>query len=119
MCEDPSRLPRARETDELKAEADGRVARHRLPRGGRAAMLLGAGRETVDSRIDPAVGLVLQKKVGDLVVAGEPLVVLHVNDRRNLDEARALLRAAIRVAPEAPPARPLIRAVIDAAPPPS
>jgi pyrimidine-nucleoside phosphorylase len=119
VCDDPARLPRARETEELKAEEDGRVAAIGCRAVGVAAMLLGAGRETVDSRIDPAVGLVLQKKVGDLVLAGEPLAVLHVNDRRNLDEARALLRSAIRIAPEAPPARPLIRAVIDAAAPAS
>jgi pyrimidine-nucleoside phosphorylase len=119
VCEDPGRLPHTQEQVELKAQADGRVAAITSRAVGVAAMLLGAGRETVDSRIDPAVGLVLQKKVGDLVIAGEPLAVLHVNDRKNLDQALALLRSAIRVAPEAPPARPLIRAVIDAEAPPS
>jgi pyrimidine-nucleoside phosphorylase len=119
VCEDPGRLPRARETVEVKAEEDGRVARIACRDVGVAGMLLGAGRETVDSRIDPAVGLVLQKKVGDLVIAGETLAVLHVNDRLRLEEARELLKGAFRIAPEAPPARPLILAVIDAAAPAS
>jgi thymidine phosphorylase len=89
------------------------VARIACRAVGQAAMLLGAGRETVDSRIDPAVGLVLHKKVGDLVIAGEPLMTLHVNDEGRLDEARGLLEGAVRLAPEAPPAQPLIRMVLD------
>jgi thymidine phosphorylase len=74
-------------------------------------MLLGAGRETLDSRIDPAVGVVLHKKVGDLVVEGEPLLTVHVNDRARLDQALAILRAAVQVGPEAPAAVPLVREV--------
>jgi pyrimidine-nucleoside phosphorylase len=76
-------------------------------------MLLGAGRETVDSRIDPAVGLVLHKKVGDPVLAGEPLMTVHVNDRARLDEALAVLRAAVEVRPQAPPTTPLVREVLN------
>src|SRR5438128_402528 len=72
VCDDPSRLPAAREKVDLRAENGGRVARIACRAVGHAAMLLGAGRETVDSRIDPAVGLMLHKKVGDPVEAGEP-----------------------------------------------
>jgi pyrimidine-nucleoside phosphorylase len=113
VCDDPSLLPRAADTVALKAEQDGRVAAIACRAVGHAAMLLGAGRETVDSRIDPAVGLVLHKKVGDLVIKGEPLLTLHVNDPRRVGEALALLRGAIRIAPEAPARAPLIRAVLD------
>jgi thymidine phosphorylase len=44
-------------------------------------MLLGAGRARVDSRIDPAVGVILHKKVGDSVAAGEPLCTILSNDQ--------------------------------------
>jgi pyrimidine-nucleoside phosphorylase len=113
VCEDPGRLPRARETVELKAERDGRVAKIACRRVGHAAMLLGAGRETVTSTIDPAVGLVLHKKVGDLVVQGEPLMTVHLNERRRLEEAMALLRQAVTLAPEAPVRKPMIQCVLD------
>ena len=60
------------------------------------------GRETVDSRIDPAVGFVLHKKVGDAVAPGEPLVTLHVNDRAREKGARAAPSARIRIGAAAP-----------------
>ncbi len=113
VCDDTSRLPQARETVELRSEAEGRVAGIACRTVGRAAMLLGAGRETVDSRIDPAVGVVLHKKVGDPVREGESLMTLHVNERGRLEEATALLRQAVRIAREAPPATPLVRLVLD------
>jgi pyrimidine-nucleoside phosphorylase len=113
VCDDPKRLPAAREKVDLRAESGGRVADIACRAVGQAAMLLGAGRETVDSRIDPAVGLILHKKVGDPVEAGEPLITLHVNDRQRLDESLSLLKAAIRVERQAAVPGPLIRAVLD------
>jgi len=113
VCDDPSRLPQARETVELRAKAEGRVTGIACRAVGQAGMLLGAGRETVDSRIDPAVGIVLHKKVGDPVREGESLMTLHVNDRGRLEEATHLLSQAVRIAREAPPAAPLVRLVLD------
>ena len=113
VCDDLSRLPRAAETVELRAESGGRVTGIACRAVGTAAMLLGAGRETVDSTIDPGVGLVLRKKVGDAVSTGEPLATVHVSDRRRLDEALAMLRRAIRIGPEAPAPRPLVHAVME------
>jgi pyrimidine-nucleoside phosphorylase/thymidine phosphorylase len=112
IADDPGRLPRAAETVPVPAPADGRVAAIACRAVGHAAMLLGAGRETVDSRIDAAVGLVIEKKVGDLVVHGEPLATVHVNDRTGLEEALQMVGQAFRIAPEAPPARPLVRQVL-------
>jgi pyrimidine-nucleoside phosphorylase len=113
VCDDPGRLPRARETVELKAERDGRVARIACRSVGQAAMLLGAGRETVSSAIDPAVGLTVHKKVGDLVIQGEPLFTVHVNERRRLEEVLLLLKQAMTLAAEAPERKPMIQAVLD------
>jgi pyrimidine-nucleoside phosphorylase len=113
VCDDVALLPRARERVELRAPSDGRVAAIGCRAVGQAAMLLGAGRETVESRIDPAVGLVLHKKVGDVVAQGEPLLTLHVNERDRLDEAVRLLEQAVHLAPEAPASVPLIREVLD------
>ena len=56
-------------------------------------MLLGAGRETLDSDIDYSVGIVLQKKVGDYVNQGETLALLYVADK-NIEEATKILESA-------------------------
>jgi pyrimidine-nucleoside phosphorylase len=113
VCDDLAALPGARERVDVKAKGEGRVTRIACRAVGRAAMLLGAGRETVDSRIDPAVGVVLHKKVGDLVLPGEPLMTVHVNDRSRLDDALAILESAVQLGPQALPTVPLVREVID------
>lgn len=118
VCDDTGILPRARKVVPIRADKEGRVSRIACRTVGEAAMLLGAGRETVSSLIDPAVGLVLHKKVGDLVVEGEPLLSLHVNDEARLADVVARLSGAIRIAPHAAPAGPLIRAVLAGDPTP-
>jgi pyrimidine-nucleoside phosphorylase len=110
--EDPGRLPRARERRPVPARGEGFVARIDTEALGRAAMLLGAGRETVDSRIDPAVGLVVERKPGASVRPGESLVVLHYNDASRLEEAERLVDSAYQIEEEPPPLPPLIREVI-------
>jgi pyrimidine-nucleoside phosphorylase len=113
ICDDTGRLPRAGETTDLRAERGGFVTRLASRAVGHAIMLLGAGRETMASSIDPAVGVVLHRKVGDRVEEGEPLLTVHVNQRRRLDEAVAILRAAVSVGPEPPPPAPLIQEVLE------
>ena len=112
VCDDTSRLPRAARTVEVRAESAGRVTAMRCAEVGTAAMVLGAGRETVDSTIDPAVGLVLHKKVGDAVAKDEPLATLHVNDEQRLEEAVTMIRSAIRVGSGEARRAPLVREVI-------
>jgi thymidine phosphorylase len=112
VCEDTGRLPRARRTVDIHAGASGHVTRIACAAVGHAAMVLGAGRETVDSAIDPAVGLILHKKVGDAVAGGEPLATLHVNDTAREEDAIALIRSAIKIGPAAPPGTKLVRLVI-------
>jgi pyrimidine-nucleoside phosphorylase/thymidine phosphorylase len=102
VCDDPSLLPQAEETCVVRAERDGRVARLAARAVGDASMLLGAGRETLQSTIDPAVGFVFHKKVGDPVAVNEPIVTAHVGKASRREEALALLRQAIVVSPEAP-----------------
>ena len=112
VCDDPALLPRARETVVIKAAKDARVGAIACRAIGQAAMLLGAGRDTVESTIDPAVGVILHKKCGELVIEGEPLLTIHTNDPGRLERARGLLEQAVRLAPEAPTPVPLIRDVL-------
>lgn len=108
----PIKLPRAGRILPLPAPASGYVQRIEALEVGVAAALLGAGRETKESQLDLAVGLVLRKKVGDRVEAGEPLAELHVNDDRRLDEARERLLGAFTIGVEQPTVRPLLYGLV-------
>ncbi len=78
----PSLLPEAPVKYEAVSTEDGYV-RHIDAEGvGLVSMHLGGGRETADSVIDLAVGVVLHKKRGDAVRAGESLATIHARDRR-------------------------------------
>lgn len=108
----PVKLPRAAVVVPLPAPQSGYVASIEALEVGVSAMMLGAGREHKDSVIDQAVGVVLKKKVGDPVEAGEALAELHVNDQSRLDEVRERLLAAYRISPASPPPEPLIYGLV-------
>ncbi len=106
---DPARLPRAAGTYPVPAPATGFVAGIDTQAIGLAAVALGAGRARVEDAVDPAVGLVVEKKLGDLVSVGEPLCVVHHGPRSDPREAiAARVARAYRIEAAAPPARPLV-----------
>jgi pyrimidine-nucleoside phosphorylase len=90
------------------APRDGFVTEIDTEAVGLAAVALGAGRQRVDSIIDPAVGFTLLRKVGEPVKAGEPLVRVHYNHEGPLQDVKDRLLAAYRFGPNAPAPRPLI-----------
>ncbi|MCD8819501.1 pyrimidine-nucleoside phosphorylase [Mammaliicoccus sciuri] len=91
VVDDVTKLPQAQNTFEVKAETSGYVSHIVADEIGVASMLLGAGRATKDDIIDLAVGLVLNKKVGDKVEAGESLVTIYANQEDVKDvEAKIL-----------------------------
>jgi pyrimidine-nucleoside phosphorylase len=63
---------------------------------GKAAMRLGAGRETKEDEIYLDVGLDLLKKIGDPVTKGEPIAMLYVRDK-GIKEATELVLNAIEI----------------------
>ena len=77
--------------------------------------MLGAGREKVDSVIDPGVGLTVRAVPGDVVAAGQPILTIAYHDRGRADQARALADTAILIADAPVAARPIIRAHITGA----
>lgn len=104
MVDDPSRLPRAKRVETLRAERTAYVAALDARAIGLAAVRLGAGREKKGDMIDHAPGIVLLAKAGDRVAKGQPYAEVHRNDHPRDAEALALVRAAFtwkatRVAP--------------------
>lgn len=83
---DTNKFAQAKEIVEVKSKSSGFVSHIDALAIGHAAMLLGAGRETMADTIDPAVGIVLNKKVGDSVKEGEVLCSIYTNGK-NTSEA--------------------------------
>lgn len=77
--DNPAKLPEAKYKIELLAKESGYISEMKSEEIGHCAMLLGAGRETKDSIIDQAVGIVCHKKIGDVVKEGESLMTIHAN----------------------------------------
>jgi pyrimidine-nucleoside phosphorylase len=93
VIDDSTRLPTAPFIYEMNALEDGYIALISADQIGLAAMLLGAGRQTKDSVIDLAVGLVLHKKIGDRVRKGEAYLTIHANAASN-PEVERIIHAA-------------------------
>lgn len=93
VVDQPDRLEQADYQIEVKAKEAGYVAEITADEIGIAASMLGAGRATKDSKIDLAVGIVLKKKIGDYVDAGEALALIHSNQEQNDAVAEKVLTA--------------------------
>lgn len=99
VVDDPSKLPYAQYRIELPAKESGYVQELIADEIGTAAMMLGAGRATKESIIDLAVGIVLNKKVGDEVKVGESLLTIHSNSE-DIENVKELLYRSIRISSE-------------------
>ncbi len=92
--------------------ASGYVSAMECERMGMAGVMLGGGRVTKDDVIDAAVGIVLHKKVGDAISAGEALCTVHYNSVERFAEAKPVISASYSIGAHKPRARELIQKVI-------
>jgi len=97
--DDTTKLPQAKYIEEVKAETDGYVQSIQAEDIGFAALILGAGRERKESRIDLSAGVVLKKKVGDPVRAQETIAVVHTNQFEKIEQARKIISDAFTIVP--------------------
>lgn len=109
----PERLPKARVSYTLQAPQAGYIAAMDAEAIGRVCVLLGAGRQTKEDAIDPAAGILLSKKTGDFVNAGEPLATLLCEDEALLKEAERAFLTALRFSDTPPEAIPLILGTVE------
>ncbi len=108
IVENTGLLPKAAETVVVEAKDRGFIGEMDAREIGNCAMLLGAGRIKKSDTVDPAVGIWMEKRLGDPVEAGEPLAVFHVNHRKGLEESMMRFFSAVKVVAEKPGVPPLI-----------
>ncbi|MCP4197410.1 MAG: thymidine phosphorylase [Proteobacteria bacterium] len=107
VCEDPTRLPTAKEQQPIVADRDGFISKIRPRIVAQAALEVGAGRRTKEDKIDPATGVKLHAKVGDSIVKGQPVATLHHHDT-GAETAAAMLVNAFEISDSKPSQTPLI-----------
>ena len=113
VLDDAKRLPQARHTLQVSSAKAGYLASMQCEQIGTACVILGGGRERKEDSVDPAVGIVLNKKVGDRVAVGESLATIYYNAEAQAARARQLIEASCLVTDEAPSTRrPLVHRVL-------
>ncbi len=106
-------LPRTSLVEKFQSKRSGFVTRCDAKLLGLASNALGAGRNRVDDVVHPAVGLYLERKIGEPVKRGDVLCQIHWNDERRLRSAVPLIEQAFEVSARPPKLRPLIHAVLE------
>lgn len=109
---DTSLLPVAKTEVAVTADCDGYVHRILAEDIGIACMSLGGGRETKESEIDLSVGIVLKKKNGDAVKAGDTLAVIYGNNTEKIARAKELISHAYEIEAEPVEKLPVVRKYI-------
>ena len=110
--DNPEKLYFAKHTLEIAAPKNGYLSAIDVREAGRAAQALGAGRDKKDDVIDPAVGYVLRKRLGDAVRQGESLATLHYNDAARANAVTTILQGAFFISDTKADQPPLIYDII-------
>jgi pyrimidine-nucleoside phosphorylase len=113
IMDNPGLLPQAQYKDDVKSPASGYVTSIMSEQIGIAGVVLGGGRAKKEDSVDPAVGIIVHKKVGDRVSAGDALCTVYYNSAERFANAAPLIEKSYTIAAEAPlKAQPLIRQII-------
>lgn len=112
VLDDFQMLPNATGMREISTPRGGYVAAIDAQLIGQAATLIGAGRATKEDAIDPAVGVILDVKVGAKVDSNSVLCRLYYRDDTNVEEAAELVEDAFRISANEPEKRELILEVV-------
>ncbi len=99
---DTDLFPKASSIIDINSKKSGYIARIDSNLIGRAALILGAGREDLESKIDLSAGIVLNKKIGDYVEVGQALMEIHTNKNLEIIEASNLINDAITIVDKKP-----------------
>lgn len=112
VIDDYRLLPAATFKKEVLSPVSGYVSHMETRALGECAMQLGAGRAKKEDPLDHAAGIVLNKKVGDKVTAGERLATIHTNDRYKMMAVHRDMQALFEIATSAVQPPDLIAGVL-------
>ena len=96
VIEDYTVMPQTKYKIAYQAKRSGVLAKLTADEIGKAAMVLGGGRQQAEDQLDYAVGIELHKKLGDPVETGEPILTIYSN-QPEIQDALALLDDGIEI----------------------
>ena len=108
----PELFEQATVIEEIRSDQDGFVGSINAQEIGICSLILGGGRETKDSKIDPSVGLVFSKKVADQVKKGDVLATIYGNDQEKVKQAIKHFKENYHISNEKPDKSSMIREVL-------
>jgi len=108
----PEKLPKANISHAVKAQSRGSISQIHARTVGETAVDLGAGRAKKTDPIDPAVGILVHKKVGDRVNEGEAVFTILSNDEEKVAPAVKRLQSALKISKDSVDPLPLFYGVI-------
>lgn len=108
VIDNPELLPVGQYQKDIFAKESGYIVSQDSRKIGEASVILGAGREKYGDPIDCSAGIMLLKKTGDRVSAGEKTATLYTSDKNRLEAAAEMFNEAFKISKTAPEAKPLI-----------
>lgn len=112
VLDDPAKFPQAKCSREISSNKDGFIFSIDTEKCGIASVMLGAGRNKKEDSIDYSAGIILHKKLGNTVKAGESVATLYASSAKQCGEAEKLLKQAIQIQKQPPKPVKLIYARI-------
>ncbi len=113
LIREPERFRKAKFSHAVLSAKSGYLVSADTEKYGLASLALGAGRNTAEDEIDYAAGIILKKKTGDRVEAGEEIATLYADREDLFAEAEKILLGATEIGPDRPADEPLIYDVIE------
>ncbi|MFT5872531.1 MAG: pyrimidine-nucleoside phosphorylase [Clostridium sp.] len=110
--DDPSIFPMPAVVEKVISNEVGYVKGIKADDIGMAALGLGAGRETKESKIDLSVGIVLHKKIGDFVKMGDAIATVYANDAQKQKISAEMILDAYEIVQEKIIPKPLIKGIV-------
>ncbi|HEX3683463.1 MAG TPA: thymidine phosphorylase [Bryobacteraceae bacterium] len=105
-------LPNATGAQEITTARGGYVSGIDAELIGQASSMIGAGRNTKEDSIDPAVGVILEVKVGQKIDSGSILCRIYYTSEEHLEEAAELVEGAFKISQQPTDERDLILEVV-------
>jgi thymidine phosphorylase len=108
VIDDPARIPATKHRVDVLSSRAGFVSAILCEQVGTACVILGGGRERKEDLVDPAVGIVVHRKIGDAVAAGEPLCTVHCHSDAQAAGAIKMLERSYTISDAVPGHKPAL-----------